>query len=226
MVFSNRACFARWRLVTVSLLSPHVERQRFLERAGERDDAVFAALALIDPDLAAVFLYVDGFPRSLEAYRKEEGLNKPVYTLKSGRLRRKTAGDRRSGMLGVLDARSHLWRAYQNLQWKAGRLVPVGECWQLNRAVLDEMLLFSREHSIPLLFVHIPYHTWRPFPTLKKYMAAREADFIDLLDHRPRDTKRLYLPVDKHFNEEGHRFVANILEAWIRENRPEFHVDE
>ncbi len=174
------------------------------------------------PDLVIAGLFIDDFNRSFDAYRPTEGFNKPTFRLAGGTLVRTTAGDRPGRTVRFLERRSRLFTALRRADRRFGRTAGAGEWWSLNAAILDAMRRDAAEASTPLLFVHIPYREEIPFPALAAYMAdaSKEeegAHFLDLPPWTAEQQQRLFFPRDVHLNAAGHRFLAEALERWIRD---------
>lgn len=172
------------------------------------------------PDLVIAGLFIDDFNRSFDAFRPTEGFNKPTFRLAGDTLVRATAGDRPGGTVRFLERRSRLFTALRRADRRLGRTHGAGEWWSRNEAILDAMRRDAREASIPLLFVHIPYHEEIPFPALAAYMEERGARFLDLPPWTAEQQQRLFFPEDVHLNAAGHAHLAKALELWIRDQRP------
>lgn len=173
----------------------------------------------LKPDLAIVAFISPDFSRTPEAYRPTEGFNKPTYKLDRGKLVLRTIQDRPNFLVRAVDAHSSLWRVGKLASRMVSHYVPLGEWWFLNQRVLDEMRADCASHGVRVLFVYIPTADWRGFPTLRAYMRRTQADFIDMAEDNRMPMVGTTLP-DGHLNDLGHRYVAEAVSRWIRENRP------
>ena len=179
------------------------------------------AVALpMKPVLVIVAFISEDFTRSLNAYRRDAGLNKPTFQLVGGVLERKTPEDRPPAWVRFLEARSRLWTGVKEAMRLLGHRLPVGEWWTLNRAILDAVRADCREAGARVLFVYLPTREPRTFASLAAYMASTEADFVDLGNQAPSPPGSLNFPLDGHLNPEGHHFVAEALLAWIDRAMP------
>jgi len=165
------------------------------------------------PDLAVVAIYPEDFERSRTAFRVKEGFNKPTFKLEDGALALRTAEDRPGAAVRWLESRSRLFTAWKGLVRRAGRVVPLGEWWTLNEAILDAIRADGEAAGVPVLFVHVPPKEWRRFPTLSRYMERAGALYVDPASARSDPPDGTYYEIDSHLSPEGHRLFAE----WIRE---------
>ncbi|MBI1354061.1 MAG: hypothetical protein GC160_06925 [Acidobacteria bacterium] len=173
------------------------------------------------PQLLIVAICDADLSRSQTAFRAvPEEREKPVFKVENGRLEPKTAADRPGPLMHWLEYESRVWMGLRYAVRVAGYNLPVGEWWTLNRAILDAIQELGREREIPVLFVYVPTAAWRPFPTMRRYMAETGADYISLRDGDPPNRGALYRADDWHFNAAGHRYVADQIEPWIAERYP------
>jgi hypothetical protein len=91
-----------------------------------------------------------------------------------------------------------------------------GEYWTLNQAILDAIREDCRKTGVPVLFVYIPIKGLEPFQALPAYMRRTGAAYIDLTEQRPVPPRSIYLPNDSHLSAEGHRYVANLIDQWLK----------
>ncbi len=174
----------------------------------------------LKPDLVIVGFIISDFARSLTAYRVHEGFNKPTFKLVDGRLIPRTAEDRPNFLVQVLQRHSCLW-TLGVLAYRAVALrFPVGEWWTLNRAILEAIRADCRANGVPVLFLYVPTREWHSFPTLRSYMQRVGANFIDLTDASPLAPQDIFLDGYGHLNAKGHRYVADVVLRWTRQNTP------
>ncbi len=170
----------------------------------------------LKPDVLIVALYGSDFPRTQTAYRLSEGFNKPLYKLVGGRLVQREAGDTPSTLEMFLERHSYLWAAVRLAVRWFGIRHPIGEFWTLNQAVLDQLREDCREAKVPVVFVFIPFRSWKPFPALEDYMRRTRAKFIDLSRTPPTKSKDIYFFLDGHLAAPGHYHVAELLREHLR----------
>ena len=171
------------------------------------------------PDLIIAGLVNADFMRSQESYRHTEGFNKPAFKLVQGRLTRRTIEKPPGPFLRFLERHSCIWSAVRSSDRWLGYRFPVGNFWNLNRAILDQLQADCKQRQVPLLFVYIPTKDSPPFPMIRKYLRASGANLIDLTEHHP--PRSIYFVRDGHLSPEGHRFVANLIEGWLHEKAPQ-----
>jgi hypothetical protein len=175
----------------------------------------------IRPDLVIVGLIADDFARSLTAFRKDVGFNKPTFVLQDGALVRQTPEDRPPAWLGFLDQHSRVWMGAKEILHLLGVRFGMGPWWERNRAILDAIRADCRAAGTPVVFVFLPMAEPYRFPALSDYMKETGSSFIDLGSQAERPPEELHYPVDGHPNPEGHRFVAEALFAWIAREMPQ-----
>ncbi len=173
------------------------------------------------PDLLVVTIYPDDFERSMSAFRLAEGLSKPSFKRADGGLVPRTAEDCPGAVVRFLERRTRLHALARRLQLRIGRQWAVGEWWRLNAAILDALRADAEAASVPILFVHIPYETWQPFPALAAYMTETDTPFLDLYTAFGDDHERFYFRKDGHLNDLGHRRLAELIEPFVQATRPE-----
>ena len=169
------------------------------------------------PDLLVVGLVNADFERSQIPHR--EGFDKPTFKLDHGKLIRRTQEPTPPTLMQYLDWESHLWAVWERSKRWMGTERGLTEYWTLNQAILDELRQDSKQASVPVLFVYIPIMSFKPFPAVREYMRRTDANYIDLTLQQPPPPKSIYLPHDGHLSPEGHRYVANLIEAWMRDHR-------
>ncbi len=167
------------------------------------------------PDLLIVGLVNADFERSQVPFRRAEGFAKPTFRLASGHLVERTAEQPPNPAVQYLDEFSHLWALpLKAMRW-VGTRFPVGEYWNLNRAILDALRDDEQREGVPVLFVYIPIKGLRPFPALHQYLLRTGANYIDLADLPNPPPASIYLPLDGHLSAEGHRFVSDLIQQWL-----------
>ena len=173
------------------------------------------------PNLIVIGLINDNFTRSLNAYRNGEGLNKPTFKLYNSKLLYKTTEDRPNCLFRYLEHHSWLYTAGRIMSYDLAFRIPFSEWWFLNKAILDAIQTDCRENHVPVLFMRLPTKSQRRFETLRSYMQNVGANYIDLSDPDLSLPKDIYFPVDSHINAKGHKYVANAILKWIKNNMPE-----
>jgi hypothetical protein len=175
----------------------------------------------LKPVLLIVAFISDDFSRSLTAHRYNMGLNKPAFELEGGVLRPQTPGKGQPEWLWYVLNHSRLWAGVRQVLRLVGHHYPIGEWWQLNRAILDAIRADCHAAGTRVLFVYLFTAGHRPFPALAGYMQATSADFIDLGSRPTPPGRVLTFPEDRHPNPDGHRYVAEAILDWIRREMPE-----
>jgi len=132
-------------------------------------------------------------------------------------LREQTAEDRPAGVLRFLERRSRLFGLLRRIERKAGFLFGLGGWWRLNEAILDAIRADCAAAGAQLIFVHFPYKDGRTFPALSAYMKRCGAACLDLVEIWGGPRKDLYIEGDIHINAKGHRYAADVLLEWLRE---------
>ena len=168
------------------------------------------------PDLVVAGIVDADFDRSFTPYRAPEGFNKPTFKLVNGRLVQRTLEQPPPLLIRFLDAHSSIWAVARRVPKWLGRRYPIGNYYGLNQAMLAAMLDDCKRNSVPILFVYIPTSEFQPFPALAGYMQRIGANYIDLTQIRPTPPHSIYLRQDGHLSPEGHRYVAGLIDAWIR----------
>jgi hypothetical protein len=173
------------------------------------------------PALLIVAFISDDFSRSLTAHRYNMGLNKPAFELDHGRLREESPERMPPAWLWYVPNHSRLWAGVRQLMRLVGHRYPVGEWWDLNRALLDAIRADANAAGTRVLFVYLFTQKPRPFPALLDYMRETSAGFVDLGDAPTPGP--LTFPSDMHPNPDGHRYIAESILAWIAREMPELH---
>ena len=172
------------------------------------------------PDLVVAGIVDADFERSLMPYRAAEGFNKPTFKLVNGQLVLRTREQPPGSLTHFLDQNSSILAVARHVPKWVGRKYPLGNYYRLNLSILQALLDDCNRNSVPVLFVYIPIKEFQPFPSLAAYMRRIHANYIDLTQLRPVPPHSIYLPRDGHLSPEGHRYVANLIDAWIRTNMP------
>jgi hypothetical protein len=170
----------------------------------------------LHPDLIVAGIVDADFERSLIPFRIAEGFNKPTFKLANGQLIQRTLEQPPNFLEHFLDEYSSIWAVFRRMPKFLGRKYPVGGYYKLNEAILAAIRDDCRQHQVPLLFVYIPTSEFQSFPALSGYMHKTGANYIDLTEMRPIPPHSIYLPLDGHLSAEGHRYVADQVDAWIR----------
>jgi hypothetical protein len=170
----------------------------------------------LHPDLIVAGIVDADFERSLVPFRVAEGFNKPTFKLVDGQLVQRTSEQPPSSLERFLDGYSSIWALFRRAPKFVGRKYPIGGYYKLNQAIIAALREDCNRHSVPVLFVYIPTSEFQAFPALSGYMHKTGANYIDLTEMRPVPPHSIYLPLDGHLSAEGHRYVADQIDGWIR----------
>lgn len=96
--------------------------------------------------------------------------------------------------------------------------------WRITEALLGEIAQLLEVEGIGLTIIDIPTNRQRSQPNaslqrqilLRSFATRMGIDYIDLLDRYPSDSVSLFIPGDSHWNEEGHEFMAGVVEGVLR----------
>jgi hypothetical protein len=199
---------------------PHLEIHNYGQPGFGVDQMWQTVRSLILPRKPA-FLVVsfidDDLPRSLTAYRTEEGMNKPRFRLDSdGELVALSAQDH-PGVLRDLANRSELWRS---VAFSLRRMRPWGELWVLNLALFEAIAADCARADVPLLFVRVAAPGQQGFAVLQNAFAERQLALFDFGEGLGSAAEHLYIPLDSHLNPEGHARLASQLVDEIQARVP------
>jgi hypothetical protein len=172
------------------------------------------------PDLIVAGIVDADFERSLIPYRNAEGFNKPTFKLEKGQLVQRAHEHSPPFVQNFLEHHSSIWAVYRRAPKWLGRRYPFGEYYLLNQAIIDAIRSDCQRQSVPVLFVYIPTSEFNSFPALSAYMRRSGANYIDLTEMRPVPPRSIYLRHDGHLSVEGHRYVANLIDGWVRNHMP------
>lgn len=172
----------------------------------------------LDPRLVIVAFIDHDFDRSLSAYRRAEGFNKPLFAFRDGVLVRQSPADRPGALWRALEARSALHAALTAVWRGLSFSLPVGDWWQRNAAVLTAIQDECRSAGVPVLFVRIPLEGAPAFPTLATHLERNSSAFLDLAHPPAYGERRIFITNDGHINVAGHRYVADAIGRWLRQN--------
>lgn len=167
------------------------------------------------PDLVIVMIYGMDAMRSHTAYREDLGFNKPSFALRDGRLQRLTKSDRNSAFAEWLEHNSRLLGLWRRAQRRIGYEYGKGSWWSLNEALLDELHSKVAAAGVPLLIVNVPLHDWRPFTGLIAWCKTNEVALIDPVALEPTKPEAMYFAPAGHFTPWGHRYVFDLVRAWM-----------
>lgn len=175
-----------------------------------------------EPKLVVVAFVDEDFTRSLTAYRKYEGFNKPSYVFERGALRLRTGEDQPPALAKYIRRHLAIANAFSLNMEQLGHHLPLGSWWTINAAILQRIALDARARGVPVLFVRLPSMGQREFATLSRHMDSIGAHFLDLGDKtRSAAEPEIFIPGDGHINEQGHRLVADAIFSWISANQSE-----
>jgi hypothetical protein len=177
--------------------------------------ARYQALPL-KPDLLVVGLINIDFERSQVVFRRVEGFSKPTFKLVDGKLVQRGVEPPFNFVMRYLDEKSRLWSVWIGAVRSVGLKYGYGEYWTLNQAIIDAIRDDCRKAGVPVLFLYIPIKGMQPFPALAAYMHRTGASYIDLTEERPAPPRSIYLRTDSHLSAEGHRYVASLIDGWLK----------
>jgi hypothetical protein len=173
------------------------------------------------PDLLVVGLYPNDFDRSLTAYRELERLNKPLFLLEGGALRRQTTGDRPGALALWLERSSRLVAGYRSADRRLGWTFGLGHWWNLNRSVLEAIQEEGRRRGVPVVFVYLPSKRWERFPALERELRESGAHFVNLIELNPERPEGAFFEDDPHMTASAHALIGEQVADWILERGPE-----
>ena len=133
-------------------------------------------------------------------------------------LRPQSQDDEANGLIRFLERYSVIWKLIRKTVRNLGFRYPVGDWWLRNEAILEAIMAESKQAGTPVLFLRLPQKDWREFSTLREFAARTGANFIDLGGPAARPSYDVHFVDDGHIDEGGHRFVANELYQWVRDN--------
>ncbi len=174
----------------------------------------------LKPDLLVVGLVNADFERSQVPFRRLEGFGKPTFKLVGGRLTERLTEPAPNALMQFLDEDSRAWAMRRQVMQWVGFHLGWGEFWTLNEAIIAALREDCRQAGVPVLFVYIPIKGFKPFPALEAYMQRTGAEYIDLTAQRPVPPASIYLKYDGHLSAEGHRYVADLIENWLKAHPP------
>lgn len=161
-----------------------------------------------------VFAFIDDdFSRSLTAFRRKEGMNKPTFVIDDGVLRRQGISDR-PGSWGRRLERLRVVRLAGRVSPALGRRWAVGTWWRRNAAIMTAAEADCASADVPVLFVRLPTQGTPPFPVLTRFFEERRTPFLDLGSEFP---DGIHFASDAHIDERGHMWVAERIGDWIAE---------
>jgi hypothetical protein len=174
-----------------------------------------------DPKLLIVAFVDKDLDRSLTAFRKAEGMNKPAFLFEGGNLRLSTAEDQPPELIRQIDRRLALAGMLRENLRNLGYTLPLGTWWTLNAEIFTQMIRDAESVDVPLLFIRLPFRGARTFPTLTSFMDSEGANFLDVetLSNKFED-EAIFIPGDNHINEAGHQIVAEAVRQWVDGNLP------
>ncbi|MHC4548806.1 MAG: SGNH/GDSL hydrolase family protein [Planctomycetota bacterium] len=168
------------------------------------------------PDLIVVGLFEQEFRRSLSAYRRDLGFNKPTFVLEDGALRRRTAADTPGLVRRWLDRHSRVW----SLARRALRRQYARRAWPLSEALLEALRRDCAAAGVPVVFLRIPGGGDHTAAALDRYLRGAGAAYVDPDAVAPDGPGPLRVARDGHLNAAGHRWMAQALATWISRHRP------
>ncbi len=173
------------------------------------------------PALIVVSFITDDFQRSLDAFRRVEGFDKPTYKVVKGWPVPKTPADTPGALFRFIESHSALMGAAELASRRLAIKYPVFEWWTLNAAILRKIQADCQAAGTPVLFVLIPTRMRPHFALLHRFMSKMNADFLDLADDNLLPIPGSYMPNDLHPNPQGHRYIAQAIRQWIVGHLPD-----
>jgi hypothetical protein len=166
----------------------------------------------LKPSVIIVAFIDDDLERSLTAYRKVEGFNKPRFVVDSvGSLRPQTSADVPNSFLMSLQSNSRLWNVVSR---PLSRMRPLSEWWILNTAIFEAIASDCGRQGVPVLFIRLPEESSKRFPSLDRFMQSKGFAFLNL--GTPDIPEGLHFKNDGHINVRGHQFVARKITKWMQ----------
>jgi hypothetical protein len=170
------------------------------------------------PDVVVVGIFPDDLDRCFDAFRVNEGFSKPVLVLDDGHLRPFEDADRPGELFRFLERYSRILAVCRRFMRYVGRNHGAGGWWELNAAILDRMVADATAAGIPILVTHVPSKDLAKLPAIRDHLTPPGIAVIDLLTEGVREDH--YFPVDTHLNQEGNRFLAERVVAFLRVHAP------
>lgn len=165
----------------------------------------------LKPSLIIVAFIDEDLDRSLSAYRKVEGFNKPRFVVDSVRsLRPQTSADMPNSFLRSLQSNSRLLKVVSK---PLSRMRPLSEWWILNTAILEAIASDCGRQGVPVLFVRLPEGSSNRFSSLDRFMQSKGFAFLNL--GTPDTPEGLHFKNDGHINVRGHQYVAGKITEWM-----------
>ena len=75
------------------------------------------------------------------------------------------------------------------------------------------MAYISKQNGVEFVMVPIVKDTFEDYQILKDISSEHDIEFVETLDM---NNKNYYLQNDGHFNEEGHRKMAELIETYLQ----------
>ncbi len=178
------------------------------------------ALALC-PSLLVVGFIDDDWNRSQNAFRRDQGFNKPTFVLDHDTLRPATQADTPIGPVKWIERHSAIWRltttAMRTWAYRTGHT----NWFRLNAMLMAAMARDARAAGVPVLFVRWPNKrgAWRGSPALRVFMDSIGAPFIDLADPSL-ERHDIHFAMDDHLNARGVGYAASAILGWLRRREP------
>lgn len=171
----------------------------------------------LKPALIIVTFIDEDLNRSLTAYRRVEGFNKPRFVVDVfGNLRPQTSADIPNSLVLKIQSGSRLWRAASQ---PVRRLRPFSEWWTVNTAILEAIASDCERQQVPLLFVRLPARPLERFASLDRFLRRKGFEFLNL--GTPEIPDGLHFEKDGHINAKGHQFAAAKIAEWIEKRLPQ-----
>lgn len=166
----------------------------------------------LQPRLVVLTFIRNDLDRSLSKYR-ENGVwfEKPTFRLDGERLVEMEDDHIPGWWHGVFLRRFGLGRLWSRVEYSLSRRWPIGYRWRLNRAIFAALARETEAAGADLLVVHVPINRLHPAPGISRELSALGIEVLDLADHLPAASEKLYFPDNRHLTPEGHAFVAEVL---------------
>ncbi len=168
------------------------------------------------PAAVIAAIYPEDLERSRTAFRLKEGMSKPLFAVRDGRLVDWTPRDRPGAIRLWLERESFVFAAFDRLAERLALRFPFGDRWEVNGRAIEDLAAACARRGAPLLLVHVPTRNRDPFPALSRFADARGIDCLDPLDLADPMPADAWFPIDLHLSAAGHAALAERIAARLR----------
>ncbi|OGZ45139.1 MAG: hypothetical protein A2756_03385 [Candidatus Ryanbacteria bacterium RIFCSPHIGHO2_01_FULL_48_27] len=85
--------------------------------------------------------------------------------------------------------------------------------WKFTKKAIEYMAYISKQNGVEFVMVPIVKDTFEDYQILKDFSSEHNIAFVETLDM---NNENYYLQNDGHFNEEGHRKMAELIETYLQ----------